>query len=87
MVYTLINNKELVEEMCNILVGGASCRLPAQQGCHAIMGKFLLVANPGYVVYNIYDIITTTCTIGSLIFKGTTSGVFQIYHGKSHDSH
>ena len=25
------------------------------------------------------------CTIGSLIFKGTTSGVFQIYHGKSHD--
>ena len=25
------------------------------------------------------------CTIGSLIFKGTASGVFQIYHGKSHD--
>ena len=35
MVYTLINNKELVEEMGNILVGGASCRLPAQQGWHA----------------------------------------------------
>ena len=26
-----------------------------------------------------------TCIIGSLIFKGTASGVFQIYHGKSHD--
>ena len=25
------------------------------------------------------------CTIGSLIFKGTASGIFQIYHGKSHD--
>ena len=57
MVYTLINNKELVEEMGNILVGGASCRLPVQQGWHAIMGKFLLVANPGYVEYNIYAII------------------------------
>ena len=27
----------------------------------------------------------TLCTIGSLIFKGTASGIFQIYHGKSHD--
>ena len=53
MVYTLINNEELVEEMGNTLVGGASCRLPAQQG-HAITDNFLLVANPGYVVYNIY---------------------------------
>ena len=35
MVYTLTNNKELVEEMGNILVGWASCRLPAQQGWHA----------------------------------------------------
>ena len=31
------------------------------------------------------DIYIYICTIGSLIFKGTASGVFQIYHGKSHD--
>ena len=37
-----------------MLVGGVSCRLPAQQGWHAIIDQFLPVANPDYVVYNIY---------------------------------
>ena len=67
MVYTLISNKELVEEMGNILVGGASCRLPAQQGWHAIMGKFLLVANPGYVVYNINGLIILARFVEKLV--------------------
>ena len=44
----------LVEDLGYTLVGWASCRLPAQQEWDAIMDNCLLVANPGYVVYNIY---------------------------------
>ena len=31
--------------------------------------------------------VKVICTMESLVFKGTTSGIFQIFHRKSHDSH
>ena len=39
----------------------------------------------GYARIELQLNIINNCTIGSHIFKGTASGVFQIYHGKSHD--
>ena len=38
-----------------------------------------------YTLGKFRKINNNNCTIGSLIFKGTASGIFQIFHGKSHD--
>ena len=55
MVYTLINNKELVEKNGQHSGGRGFVQTSrATRMARNIMGKFLLVANPGYVVYNIY---------------------------------